>query len=162
MFCSIAGIAGCATLDPKINQRFIGKTSDAFFVAFGVPKSTLQLNDGGKIYTWRGGENTIFLPGYQETVGDELSFITSKDRSKTSSHGNVRTTTTISQSRTKTISLSGNETITYGDITIRQFCEAQIVVNSIGVIVQFEVTGDTRGNGFNRSRCAEVLNSKQI
>ncbi|MFM2056626.1 MAG: hypothetical protein RLY71_1011 [Pseudomonadota bacterium] len=137
-----------------IRERFIGTASDAFFLAYGAPASSFALNSGGKIHRWRGGENTTVLPAQQESGDTLLGVVTSQQRKTTSGSGR---STTITDTHSKSWVLGGPETVTYGEVTIRQFCEMQLTVDTAGLIVNIDAFLDTKGNGFHPSRCAEVF-----
>lgn len=159
-------IASCGTAQHQarrdevhaaIRERFMGTPSDAFFLSYGAPVSSFTLNSGGKIHRWRGGESSIVIPAQQESGETRLGVVTSQERKTTSGSGSVQRSTTVTDTRSRSVVLGGPETVTYGEVTIRQFCELQLTVDAQGVIVQVGAFRDSKGNGTNPSRCAEVF-----
>jgi len=162
-------LAACTTTEEAnkaIKSRFIGQPSDVFFSSYGAPISEFDLNNGGKVYRWRGGETSRTIPAEYMTVGNPSDPMAGKT--------NTKTTTTISQpnsSTTVTESRTTSSSVSFGGFGPQQvmvrparvehlFCEAQITVEAGGTITNVEATRDTDGQGLSLSRCAEVFGVK--
>ena len=50
--------------------------------------------------------------------------------------------------------------IQWTERTVQLFCEAQITADAKGIIVNIEAIRDTDGEGFSRSRCADLSHVK--
>ncbi len=58
----LAIVAGCQTSADALNTvsaSWVGKPADDFFLRYGPPQSQYQRQDGGRIYSWRGGEASV-------------------------------------------------------------------------------------------------------
>lgn len=133
---ALAGLAlaGCQTTEEaarNIQNRWLGQPADSFFVANGPPVSSFSRDNGGQIYTWRGGEHTSVTPAQMRT--------------------------TIQQGKPAPFQRS-SVISTYQPAQRHDYvCEAQIAVDPAGVIESVRISRDTDGVGFSLSRCAEVF-----
>ncbi len=159
-----AGLSACQTTQEvaqEMRGKWIGQPVDAFFVMNGPPVAEYALSGGGTIYTWRGGEDSFTRPAQirTTTVGGQ-SIGSSQTRSRTT---NPSPGTTVTRSTTTSASF-GLPAITQ-DVMVRPaervelVCEAQLAVDSAGIIEQVRISRDTEGRGFSFSRCAEVFGS---
>lgn len=129
-------IAGCKTTQEAAkaaNQGWVGQPADTFFMQFGPPESSYDMDGGGRIYSWRGGDATSYRPGgfqTQRTVAP--SFAGAPPR--------VVTTTTYRP-----------------PVRRDYYCVAQITADAQGVIRNIRISQDTDGWGFSLSRCAELF-----
>jgi hypothetical protein len=161
-------VAGCTTTEEAnkaIKSQWIGQTSDAFFSQYGPPIRSFPLNDGGAVYTWRGGDTTRVIPAQYRTVtpGAPADPLASSTRTTTTvSSPDPRTTVT----ETRTTSMRVGVTPQPQQILVQPervealFCEAQISVDVTGVITNIQASRDTDGAGLSLSRCAEVFGVK--
>ena len=130
-----AALAGCQTTEKAaqtLKSEWIGQSADSFFVQNGPPVTGFPRDNGGQIYTWRGGEATSVRPG---------SFQTRTVPTQTLDGRRTTTTTTTYQPP-------------------RQFnyvCEAQIVADPQGIIESIRISRDSDGMGLSFSRCAELF-----
>ena len=54
--------AGCQTSAEAVstvNAAWVGRPADDFFSRYGAPYASFPRQDGGAIYSWRGGEQTL-------------------------------------------------------------------------------------------------------
>lgn len=130
-----AALAGCQTTQKAaetLRSDWVGQSADSFFVANGPPVTGFPRDNGGQIYTWRGGEATSVRPG---------SFQTRSVPTQTLDGRRTMTTTTSYQPP-------------------RQFnyvCEAQIAADPQGIIETIRISRDSDGMGLSFSRCAELF-----
>ncbi|MEN5083508.1 hypothetical protein ABE438_13580 [Bosea sp. TWI1241] len=128
-------MAGCQTTQKAaetLRSEWIGQSADSFFVANGPPVTAFPRDNGGALYTWRGGEATSVRPA---------SFQTRSVPTQTLDGRRTMTTTTTYQPP-------------------RQFnyvCEAQIAADPQGVIESIRISRDSDGMGLSFSRCAELF-----
>ena len=60
----LAALAACTTTEDAnraLQSRWIGQPAERFFAAYGPPIDEYPLSSG-KIYTWRGGDKTRYIP----------------------------------------------------------------------------------------------------
>ncbi|PSJ58284.1 hypothetical protein C7I85_20750 [Mesorhizobium soli] len=161
-------LAACTTTEEAnkaIKSRFIGQPSDVFFSQYGAPLSEFPLNNGGKVYRWRGGETMRTLPAEYTTIGTADPMAGKSTTKTTTTVMQPNSSTTVTETRTTT---SG---VTFGgmpqQVMVKParvealFCEAQISADAGGIITNIEATRDTDGEGFSLSRCAEVFGVKK-
>lgn len=128
-------LAGCQTTQKAaetLRSDWVGQSADSFFVTNGPPVTSFPRDNGGQIYTWRGGEATSVRPG---------SFQTRTVPTQTLDGRRTMTTTTSYQPP-------------------RQFnyvCEAQIAADPQGIIESIRISRDSDGMGLSFSRCAELF-----
>ncbi|CUA85043.1 hypothetical protein IMF23_06725 [Chelatococcus daeguensis] len=154
-------VAGCKTTEETskaLRGKWIGQTADAFFVENGPPLSRYELDGGGAIYTWRGGETSYVQPARVQTQGPSQPLNRSERTVTTVSNPAPGTTVT----RTKTTSTSFGAMMPTAVIVesarrVDLFCEAQIATDAQGVITSVRINRDTDGAGFSFSRCAELF-----
>lgn len=137
---TVVALAGCQTSQEaarNMQNRWIGMPADSFFVENGPPVSTFQRDNGGEIYTWRGGEKTSVTPAqFRSTVQPAKPSI--HDRGYTAPRPTVVTT------------YQPERRYDY-------VCEAQIVADAQGIIEAVRISRDTDGVGLSFSRCAELF-----
>ncbi|MCC5977519.1 MAG: hypothetical protein JJU21_05625 [Salinarimonas sp.] len=158
------GLSACQTTQEVAQEMrgvWIGQPVDSFFVMHGPPVSEYALAGGGKIYTWRGGEDSYTRPAQIRSTtmgGQRIGSSTTRSRTTHPSAG-----TTVTRSTTTSASF-GLPAITQ-DVVVRPaervelLCEAQLSVDAQGIIEQVRISRDTEGRGFSLSRCAEVFGS---
>lgn len=161
-------VVGCTTTEEAnkaIKSQWIGQPSDAFFSRYGPPIRSFALNDGGAVYTWRGGETTRVVPAEYRTVTppaspDPLAASTRTTTTVT----NPDPGTTVTETRTTSMSIGVSpqpqQVLVRPERVESLFCEAQISVNPAGTIANIEASRDTDGEGLSLSRCAEVFGVK--
>lgn len=164
------GLAACTTTEEAnkaIKSRFIGQSSDVFFSQYGAPLSEFQLNNGGTVYRWRGGETSRTLPAEYRTLAPASDPMAGKTTSKTTTTvSQPNSSTTVTETRTTSSSVSFGGAAGPQQVLVRParvehlFCEAQVTVDADGIITNVEATRDTDGEGFSLSRCAEVFGVK--
>ncbi|MBS0327375.1 MAG: hypothetical protein JSS46_12635 [Proteobacteria bacterium] len=160
-------VVGCATTrdaEKSMEASFVGKPTDAFFAKFGAPASSFKLNDGGTVYDWIGGRETINVPPVYQTVAAPAlpgGEVTKSHSTSTVSNPSPGTTVTTTHSSSFSVGLSApSQVIVTPGHAEELFCEAQITANAQGVITQIRASRDTRGARMGLSRCAEVFGSK--
>jgi len=154
-------VAGCKTTEEAnkaLRGKWIGQTADAFFIENGPPVSSYELDGGGVIYTWRGGETSYVRPARVQTQGTTQPLNRSQRTVTTVSNPAPGTTVT----RTRTTSTSFGATMPTSVIVeparrVDLFCEAQIATDAQGVITSVRINRDTEGAGLSFSRCAELF-----
>ncbi|MFZ4481371.1 MAG: hypothetical protein ACOYNZ_15930 [Rhodoferax sp.] len=160
-------MAACVTTEKAQNSmqdRFIGQPIEAFFSRYGTPQSSFPMNSS-TIYRWRGGQTSMYVPAEYKKIdlgaaGNALSKSSSTTNvSKPSPNTTVTETTTTSVSLDIGALLNPQALVTPAR-TVEIFCEAQITVDSRGVIQAIQVMQDTQGAGLSLSRCAEVFDVK--
>jgi hypothetical protein len=141
-------LAGCQTTEQAsrtVQDKWIGRPADTFFVENGPPVSSFARDTGGHIYSWRGGETSSVIPAQvQVQQGSNQS-----QWSRTTTGGNTVSTTSSSSTPT---------TVTYRpERRFDYVCEAQITTNGAGIIEAVRISRDTDGVGLSFSRCSEVF-----
>ena len=160
-------VSGCVTTEKAQNtmqDRFIGQSVEAFFSRYGMPRSSFLMSNS-TIYRWRGGETSIYVPAEYKKP-DPNAPVTGVSRS--SSTTNVSTpnpNTTVTETTTTKFSvdvgaLLNPQALVTPAHTVPIFCEAQLTVDSKGVIGAIQIMQDTQGAGMSLSRCAEVFDVK--
>jgi hypothetical protein len=163
--CTVAG-CGATTQEAEraVEATWLGRPSDAFFSRYGAPQSSFPLNNGGTLYRWRGGDQTINVAPQFRTIPTPGLPGMQADRSTTvthTSHPDANTTVTTSSSRGLSIGFGmplAQQVLVAPAQTIQVFCEAEITTDPQGVIRHIHATQDTRGAFMGISRCAEVFN----
>ncbi|NDW05453.1 hypothetical protein GTK09_13565 [Jiella sp. 40Bstr34] len=144
-------LAGCTTTEEAnqaIQGRWIGQSSDAFFAQYGPPVSAFDLNNGGTVYTWQGGETERTVSAqYRDMTKQEREF---EEKRRGSTIINIGGNMGMDATPPGKVLLSPSRTEQLG-------CEAQISTNSAGIITTIRTSRDTDGEGFSFSRCAEVF-----
>ena len=160
----LAVLAACTTTadtNQVLKSRWIGQPSDLFFSRYGPPLRSFALNDGGTVYTWRGGETTrTVAPARRSTLGQPSAPFASRVRTTTTvTHPNANTTVTKTRSSSFSVGLQPavGQMLVQPPRVERLFCEAQITGDAGGTIRNVEASRDTAGAGFSLSRCAEVF-----
>lgn len=145
-------LAGCTTTEDAnraLQSRWIGQPVERFFAAYGPPIDEYPLSTG-KIYTWRGGDKTRYIPPVYTQYEPARTIV----RTETRQNGSGQT---VTQTRVITRDPFWEpELITPGRYE-QLFCELQINTDKGGLILTIRASNDTTGNGFSLSRCAEVL-----
>jgi hypothetical protein len=159
--CVLAAVvSGCATTEEAnkaIQSKWIGQPADSFFTQYGPPVSSFTLNDGGRIYTWFGGEATRHIPAQYQTPKDANKVTSSKTETRRNVDG---TTTTITRTSSYDIGLPPPPRMISPARTEQLSCEIQITTGADDVIRMLRATNDTDGEGLSFSRCAEVMGVK--
>lgn len=146
-------LASCQTtqqLASSLQSKWIGRSADQFFIDNGAPRSSYTMRDGGRIYSWVGGQKSIDLPGTGQTTTNVIgntAFLTTtyQDRSE------------LSQTTTNFIGNTAFSTTTHQDRSeLRLGCAVQIVTDKSGIITTIKPTADTIGM-WQLSRCAEIF-----
>lgn len=156
-------LAACVTTqqaEKAMDSKYVGQPSDKFFAENGPPRTSFKLDNGGTVYTWRGGETTITVPAETKTVEATPGASTTTEKSTTrESHPDDNTTVTETTSTSFSVGTPGTSTttVTKPEQKIPVYCEAQITANAKGVITSIKATGDTRSVGLVGSRCAEIF-----
>jgi hypothetical protein len=155
-FLRIVGLMGtavalsaCVTtgdVDIQLKSQWIGLSSDQFFTRYGPPASEFKLANGGKIYTWRGGQAVRHVDAQYEMIDDD-PFMMGHRR-----HWHDHSDFWIGSPGVIMVSPPRDEPV---------YCEAEITVDKKRVIEAIRASGDTAGLGFSLSRCAEVLGIKK-
>ncbi len=160
-----AALAGCTTTEEAnkaIKSRWIGQPSDSFFAQYGPPIRSFPLNNGGVVYTWRGGETTQVIPAEYRTIQPSqpaTPLASSSNTVTTVTNPNPGTTVTETRTTNFNVGLQAQpqQVLVRPERIERLFCEAQITVDPSGIIGNIEASRDTTGAGFSLSRCAEVF-----
>lgn len=149
-------LAGCTTTEDANNaarSRWLGQPVEAFFAAYGPPIGDYPLSSG-KIYTWRGGDKTRYIPPTYTSPEPARTVVRTETR--TDGSGQTVTRTRVIQSdpfwQPQMISPPQYQQL---------FCELQINTDKAGVITAIRASNDTDGDGLSLSRCAEVLGVKK-
>jgi hypothetical protein len=152
-------LAGCQTTQQTtilLNDSWAGAPADRFFVRNGAPVSEFKLANGGTIYGWRGGEQSITIT---ETIREEDPFEEFRPRYRrpglpryainpeTGEERRVFPADPFPEFRNERI-VSRRETV---------FCEADIATDRRDRIINITIRKDTRGVGLSSSRCAEIF-----
>lgn len=153
LFLPLLLLSGCTTTEDAnraLQSRWIGQPVERFFAAYGPPIDEYPLSSG-KIYTWRGGDKTRYIPPTYSSPEPARAIV----RTETRQDGSGQTVVTQTRVITRD-PLWEPEIITPGRYE-QLFCELQINTDRSGVIASIRASNDTTGNGFSLSRCAEVL-----
>ena len=175
---------GCTTTEEALqlaSQKWVGQSSDTFFARHGVPKSQFTRQDGGVLYTWRGGEAEVrrALAKKPENFGQPKPFNNSAvadqgstfNRTVSSSSTTVRkpnanTTVTKTRSSSSSVNVDLDRLLEPSPSPASQqknyridkvYCELQINTDGSGTIIAIRKVRDTSGIS-SLSRCDEVLN----
>ena len=158
-------LSRCATTqdaEKAVGEKYIGQDSDAFFSRYGPPRSYFELKNGGKVYTWVGGEGNIHVPEETQTVA--VAPGAQKTTEKTTTTQKTTGNTTVTKSTTTGFSVgvpaASTTVVTKAAQDIPVYCELQITTDADGDITDIRATGDTQSVGFVGSRCAEILGVK--
>ncbi|MEE2950825.1 MAG: hypothetical protein VYD57_06150 [Pseudomonadota bacterium] len=163
MFARITGLAaiiaavalaGCTTTqeaNEALQSRWVGQPSDAFFSQFGPPATAFPLNDGGQVYTWRGGDTDRRIPAQYRMMTEQ------EKKNQASSPSTIINIALGGMSTGPSTYVPPGQVLVSPERTERLGCEAQIGVNASGIITSIRTTRDTDGAGFSFSRCAEVF-----
>ena len=158
-------LAGCQTTQQaqqELGSRWIGRHVDEFFTQNGAPVSSFQLQNGGTIFQWTGGNETrqevvrtpasaSAGPGWSRTSGTSSTVISGNTARTTS------TSTTVGFNPAGLVSALTGPTVR----TIEYGCDAEIATDAQGIIQNVRLARDTTGMGLNMSRCAEVFGTGQ-
>ena len=167
-------LTGCQTTEEtaaNMQSKWVGQPSDAFFAAYGPPRTRFPMSNGNTLYTWRGGEQQVAVaqaPKPYKPFNHQTSTNTFNRGFSNSSTKVTQVSPTMIKSTTKTTSGSVNfdldkfmssvaGTQKPAQRTRLAYCEVQITTNPSGLIINMSNTGDTAGVGFSLSRCAEVI-----
>ena len=159
-------LSGCATTqdaEKAVGSKYIGQDSDAFFSRYGPPRSYFELNKGGKVYTWVGGEGTVHVAEETQTIAVAPGAQKTTEKSTTTQKKtgpNTTTTKTTSTSFSVGTPATAMTVVTKPAQDIPVYCELQITTDADGDITDIRATGDTQSVGFVGSRCAEILGVK--
>lgn len=152
-------LSGCTTteeVNTAIQSRWTGQPADAFFTRYGPPVSSFALNNGGTVYTWRGGEKTNYIPAQYAQPSDDDAVAKSVTRTTTRRDANDDETT-ITTTKTA-IGITDNRPRLISEASVQElFCEVQISTTPDDRIISIRASNDTTGEGLSLSRCAEVL-----
>ncbi len=155
-------LAGCQTTQQTaslLNEGWQGAPVDRFFARNGAPFDEFALSNGGTIYRWRGGEDTITIV---ETIRERDPF--AEDRPRYRRPGLPRYGLDERTGEMRRVfprdpfddedAFSRERTVSR---TERVFCEADIVTDRRKRIENIIIRADTRGVGVSSSRCAELF-----
>ena len=164
----VFGLSGCATTqdaEKAVADKYIGQSSDAFFSRYGPPRSYYELKNGGKVYTWVGGEGSIHIPEETKTIAPAAP-AAQQTTEKTTTSQKTTGNTTVTKSTTTSFSVGTPAAPPVTVVTkeaqdVPIYCELQITVDADDDITDIRATGDTQSAGFVGSRCAEVLGVKK-
>lgn len=163
LLLAAALLAGCTTTEEAnqaIKSRWIGQSSDSFFARYGPPMRQFPLNNGGTIYSWRGGETTQVVPAEYRSVSTTPTPVAT-NTSTTTVVNNSAPNTTVTETRTTSTSIGiaaqPTQVMVRPERVETLFCEAQLTVDAAGLITNIEASRDTTGAGLSLSRCAEVF-----
>lgn len=144
---SCLALSSCVTTadaERELSQTWPGKPVDSFFMAYGPPVSSYKLSNGGVIYTWRGGRLDQRIPAdYQIVRRDPFYGPYMGGPPFGPPFGpwfNDPQIVMVSPAQ-----------------TVRLSCEAQITTDKAKRIQSIRISGDTEGEGFSQSRCADVF-----
>jgi hypothetical protein len=149
-------LSACTTTEDANNaarSRWLGQPVEAFFAAYGPPISDYPLSSG-KIYTWRGGDKTRYIPPTYTSPEPARTVV----RTQTRTDGSGQT---VTQTRVITRDPFWQPQMISPPQYQQLFCELQINTDKAGVITAIRASNDTDGDGFSLSRCAEVLGVKK-
>ncbi|ODS55334.1 MAG: hypothetical protein ABS40_12210 [Agrobacterium sp. SCN 61-19] len=146
-------LAGCTTTEDAnraLQSRWIGQPVERFFAAYGPPESEYPLSSG-KIYSWRGGDKTRYIPPTYSSPEPDRTIV----RTETRTDGSGQTV--VTQTRVMTRDPFWEPQMITPPQYQQLFCELQINSDTAGAITSIRASNDTDGDGFSLSRCAEVL-----
>lgn len=149
----LAFLAGCTTTEDAnraLQSRWIGQPVDRFFAAYGPPIDEYPLSSG-KVYTWRGGDKTRYIPPTYSSPEPARAIV----RTETRQNGSGQTV--VTQTRVITRDPFWEPEMISPPQYQQLFCELLINTDKSGVIASIRASNDTDGDGFSLSRCAEVL-----
>ena len=160
-------IGGCVTTEKAQNtmqSQFIGQPVEAFFSKYGMPQSSFAMSNS-TIYRWRGGETSIYIPAEYKKPDPNAATTGVSRSSSTTSVSNPNPNTTVTETTTTKFSVDVGGLLNPQGLvtpahTVPIFCEAQLTVDSRGVIAAIQIMQDTRGFGMSMSRCAELFDVK--
>lgn len=183
--------ASCTTTSEtasKLSSSWVGKPADAFFSAYGPPRSSFPLQNGGAIYTWRGGETTIrsqlptqrpkpFKPFASDPfkptppTAPSTGWGTQKSRTEVKEHTRSDGTF-VRETKTTSSGVSIDASNVMGGMfgakpaapqpqySERHLsCELQITADPAGTITAMSVSKDTQGEFVSLSRCGDLFSS---
>jgi len=153
----LALLSACTTTDDAnraLQSRWIGQPVEQFFAVYGPPISEYPLSSG-KIYTWRGGDKTRYIPPTYSTPEPARTVV----RTETRQDGSGKTV--VTETRVVTRDPFWEPEMISPPQYQQLFCELQINTDKQGVIASIRASNDTDGDGFSLSRCAEVLGVKK-
>ena len=153
LILGVSLLAGCTTTEDAnraLQSRWIGQPVERFFAAYGAPISEYPLSTG-KIYTWRGGDKTRYIPPTYSSPEPARTIV----RTQTRTDGAGKTV--VTQTRVVTRDPFWEPEMISPPQYQQLFCELQINTDTAGVIATIRASNDTDGDGFSLSRCAEVL-----
>ena len=160
---AVSRCASTADAEKAEGSKYIGQDSDAFFSRYGPPRSYFELNNGGKVYTWVGGEGSIHIP--EETQVIPIAPGAQKTTAKTTTTQKTTGNTTVTKSTTTGVSVGtpaiGIPVVTKAAQDIPLYCELQITTDADGDITDIRATGDTQSGYSFGSRCAQVFGVKK-
>jgi hypothetical protein len=159
-------LSRCATTqdaEKAMGSKYIGQSSDVFFSHNGPPRSYFELNNGGRVYTWRGGETTIHVAAETKTIAATPGTQSTTEKTTTKeSKPDPNTTVTQTTSTSFSVGTPATSTtvVTKPAQKVPIYCEAQITTDEKGIITDIRATGDTQSVGLVGSRCAEIFGTK--
>ena len=161
---ALSRCASTADAEKAVADKYIGRDSDEFFSRYGPPRSYFELKNGGKIYTWVGGEGNIHVPEQTQTIVPAAPGA-QKTTEKTTTTQKTTGNTTVTKSTTTGVSVGtpaiGIPVVTKAAQDIPLYCELQITTDADGDITDIRATGDTQSGYSFGSRCAEVFGVKK-
>ncbi|MBC2774378.1 hypothetical protein H6M51_16045 [Rhizobium sp. AQ_MP] len=146
-------LAACTTTEDAnraLQSRWIGQPVERFFAAYGPPIGEYPLSSG-KIYTWRGGDKTRYIPPTYSNP--EPASVTVRTDTRTDGAGN----TVVTETRVVTRDPFWEPEMITPPRYQQLYCELKINTDGTGMITAIRASNDTDGDGFSLSRCAEVL-----
>lgn len=149
----LALLASCTTTEDAnraMQSRWIGQPVERFFAAYGPPIDEYPLSSG-KIYTWRGGDKTRYIPPTYSSPEPAQTIV----RTQTRTDGSGKTV--VTQTRIVQRAPFWEPEMISPPQYQRLFCELQINTDKSDVIISIRASNDTDGDGLSLSRCAEVL-----
>ncbi|MFZ4481419.1 MAG: hypothetical protein ACOYNZ_16170 [Rhodoferax sp.] len=160
-------ICACVTTEKAQNtmqSQFIGQSAETFFSRYGMPKSSFAMSNS-TIYRWRGGETSIYIPAEYKKPDPNAPTTGMSRSSSTTNVSNPNPNTTVTETTTTKFSVDVGALLNPQGLvtpahTVAIFCDAQLTVDSKGVITAIQIMQDTRGFGMSLSRCAEVFDVK--
>ena len=164
----LLALSRCASTqdaEKAVGDKYIGRDSDEFFSRYGPPRSYFELNNGGRVYTWVGGEGNIHVPEQTQTIVPAAPGA-QKTTEKTTTTQKTTGNTTTTKSTTTSFSVGTPAAppvtvVTQQAQDIPLYCELQITTDADGDITDIRATGDTTSGYSFGSRCAEVFGVKK-
>lgn len=144
-------LGACTTTEEAnvaMRTDWIGRSSDDFFSAYGPPYQSYNRQDGGTIYSWRGGETERYVPAQFSTLGQGRERKSTVVVTDSSGRSVVETRTSTEEPERIMTAPPRSESL---------YCEAQITADEDGIIRSIGATGDTDGEGLSFSRCGELF-----